>query len=85
LIVALWPFESALNAEFMANEVPGLIVPQEVIDRMRQAELDRRAPEEGIAIASEIGAALKGSVQGVRVAAPSGRIDAALGVLAGLR
>jgi homocysteine S-methyltransferase len=85
LIVGLWPFESALNAEFMANEVPGLIVPQAVIDRMRQAELDGRAQDEGIAIAREIGGALKGSVQGVRVAAPSGKIDAALGVLSGLR
>ena len=38
---------------------------------------------EGVAIAREVGCALKGIVQGTHVAAPSGRIDAALEVLAG--
>ena len=28
LLVGLWPFESVLNAEFMANEVPGVRVPE---------------------------------------------------------
>ena len=85
LIIGLWPFESVLNAEFMANEVPGVIVPVEVIERMRRAEQAGGAAQEGVAIARELGCALKGVVQGVRVAAPSGRIEAALDVLAGFR
>ena len=84
-VVGLWPFESVLNAEFMANEVPGMIVPAEVIDRMRRAEEAGGAAEEGVAIARELGCALKGLVQGVRVAAPSGRIEAALEVVAGFK
>ena len=85
LIVGLWPFESVLNAEFMANEVPGVSVPDSVIERMRRAEQAGGAAQEGVAIARELGCALKGIVQGVRVAAPSGRIEAALDVLAGFR
>ena len=69
----------------MANEVPGVSVPEAVVDRMRHAEHEGRAAEEGVAIAREIGCALKSTVQGVRVAAPSGRIDAALDVLSGFR
>ena len=85
VIVGLWPFESALNAEFMANEVPGVSVPDAVLARMRRAEECNIAAAEGIAIARELGCALKQTVQGVHVAAPSGRIDAALDVLAGVR
>jgi homocysteine S-methyltransferase len=87
LLVGLWPFESARNAEFMANEVPGMRVPGPVLDRMRRA--DASSPEaaaaEGVAIAREIGRALRGAVQGVHVAAPSGRVELAIDVLAGLK
>ena len=55
IIVGIWPFESALNAEFMANEVPGVTVPDALVERMRD---DRRAPTrraaEGVQIAREI-------------------------------
>jgi homocysteine S-methyltransferase len=85
LLVGLWPFESVLNAEFMANEVPGVTVPDAVIDRMRRAENADAAAAEGIAIARELGRAVKGLVQGVHVSAPSSRIEAVLGVLEGIR
>jgi methionine synthase I (cobalamin-dependent)/5,10-methylenetetrahydrofolate reductase len=85
VIVGLWPFESVLNAEFMANEVPGVRVPESVLERMRRAGSPEAAAAEGIAIAREIGRALKGAVQGVHVAAPSGHVAAALDVLTGLR
>ena len=38
ILAGLWPFESVLDAEFMANEVPGVLVPQSVLDRMRAAQ-----------------------------------------------
>ena len=82
IILGLWPFESVLNAEFMANEVPGVRVPDAVLDRMRRVASPEAAADEGVAIAREVGCALKGMVQGTHVAAPSGRIDAALAVLA---
>jgi homocysteine S-methyltransferase len=83
IIVGLWPFESVLNAEFMANEVPGVSVPETVLARMRAAGDADAAAAQGIAIAREVGCALKGIVQGAHVAAPSGRIEPALEVLAG--
>lgn len=84
IIAGLWPFDSVLNAEFLANEVPGVSVPPELLQRMRRAEDAGDAPAEGVAIAREIGGRLKGLVQGIQVSAPSDNIDAALAVIEGL-
>ena len=85
IILGLWPFESVLNAEFMANEVPGVRVPDAVLARMHRVESPEAAAAEGVAIAREVGCALKGVVQGTHVAAPSGRVEPALEVLAALQ
>jgi homocysteine S-methyltransferase len=85
ILVGLWPFDSVLNAEFMANEVPGVQVPAGVLERMRRVDGPDAAAAEGVAIARAIGRALTGMVQGVHVSAPSGRIEPALDLLAGLR
>ena len=69
----------------MANEVPGVRVPEPLLDRMRRADGLERAAQEGIAIAREIAAELRGGVQGVQVSTQSGNIEAALAVLDGLR
>jgi homocysteine S-methyltransferase len=84
VIAGIFPFESARNAEFLANEVPGVRVPEAVMDRMRSADSLDAAAGEGIAIAREVGAALRGVVQGLQVSTASGNIDAALAVLSGL-
>ncbi len=65
----------------MANEVPGVRVPAAVVERMRRAEGDGRAAAEGLAIAREVAAAVRGMVQGVQISAPGGAVDAALGVI----
>jgi methionine synthase / methylenetetrahydrofolate reductase(NADPH) len=85
IIVGLWPFESTLNAEYMANEVPGVRVPEHVLERMRRLSHGDGAAEEGIAIARELGTQLRTIVQGVHIAAPSGRVEDALAVLSGIR
>jgi homocysteine S-methyltransferase len=85
IIAGVFPFESARNAEFMANEVPGVRVPDALLDRMRRADPPDAAAAEGIAIAREIATELRGAVQGVQVSTQSGDIDAALAVLDGLR
>jgi homocysteine S-methyltransferase len=85
IILGLWPFESVLNAEFMANEVPGVRVPDAVLERMRRVSGPDAAVAEGVAIAREVGCALKATVQGVHVAAPSGRIESAVEVIAGFK
>jgi methionine synthase / methylenetetrahydrofolate reductase (NADH) len=85
ILAGVFPFESARNAEFLANEVPGVRVPDALLERMRGAEGRNGATHEGITIAREIAADLRGMVQGVQVSTQSGDIDAALGVVDGLR
>jgi homocysteine S-methyltransferase len=85
VVAGLFPFESARNAEFMANEVPGVRVPEALLERMRRVEKPEGAVAEGIAIAREIARALQGAIQGVQVSTQSGDVDAALAVIDGLR
>ncbi len=84
VVAGIWPLVSARNAEFLANEVPGVTVPKEVLDRMRKAndKSKEHALAEGIAIARESLERVRGSVQGVQVSAPFGRIELALEVFA---
>lgn len=81
IVVGIWPFESALNAEFMANEVPGVTVPDAIVERMRRTANAEAAAAEGVKVAKEIVTAIKGMAAGVQISAPSGRLDAALDVL----
>jgi homocysteine S-methyltransferase len=69
----------------MANEVPGVRVPDTLLERMRRADGSEAAIREGVAIARETAVELKGAVQGLQVSTASGDIEAALAVLDGLR
>jgi methionine synthase / methylenetetrahydrofolate reductase (NADH) len=84
VIAGIWPLVSVRNAEFLANEVPGVVVPDEIITRMRRANERSRehAVAEGIAIAREMLDRVRGSVQGIQVSAPFGKVNLALEVLA---
>ena len=84
IVAGVWPLTSLRNAEFMNNEVPGVHVADEIMERMRKAELAGNAREEGIAVARETAGRLKDLVQGIQVSAPFGRYQAALDVLEGL-
>jgi homocysteine S-methyltransferase len=84
IVAGLWPFESMLNAEFMANEVPGVTVPEPLLQRMRNTADDSAAAREGVRIAQELGMALRPMVQGLHVSAPSGRLALAVDTLDGL-
>jgi homocysteine S-methyltransferase len=81
IIVGIWPFESALQSEFMANEVPGVTVPDAFVERMRRTADADAAAAEGVQVAKEIARAVKGMAAGVQISTPSGRLDAALDVL----
>ena len=82
VIAGIWPLVSARNAEFLANEVPGVSVPQEIITRMRRAneKSKEHGVAEGIAIAREMFEQVKPQVQGVQVSAPFGKVELALQV-----
>ena len=83
IIAGIWPLVSLRNAEFLANEVPGITVPDETLARMRRASERGKdaALAEGVTIAREMLAAVRGVVRGVQVAAPLGKVEVALEVL----
>ena len=85
VIAGIWPLVSVRNAEFLANEVPGVTVPASVIARMRTANERSKdhAVAEGIAIAREMLGRVRSAVQGVQVSAPFGKVELALDVFAG--
>ena len=74
---AIMPLESLRHAEFMANEVPGVRVPEAVVERMRRAETAGRAAAEGVAIARELVAEIRPLVQGLQISTAAGAVDAA--------
>jgi len=82
IVAGIWPLMSLRNAEFLANEVPGVVVPPEVLERMRKAQDKGKeaALGEGVKIAREMFQQVKGTVQGVQVSAPFGRVEVALEV-----
>jgi homocysteine S-methyltransferase len=86
VIAAVWPLVSYRNAEFLNNEVPGIVVPEPTIERMRLAS--ERGKEagmaEGLAIARDMVAELEPHVEGVQVSAPFGKVDFALEVFEAL-
>jgi len=87
IVAGIWPLVSLRNAEFLANEVPGVSVPDAVLERMRKASTrgKEQALAEGVRISQEMLAAVADRVQGVQVAAPMGKVSVALEVLEAAR
>jgi homocysteine S-methyltransferase len=85
IVAGIWPLVSVRNAEFLANEVPGVSVPPAIVARMRTAneKSKEHAVQEGIAIAREMLDRVRPIVQGVQVSAPFGKVELALEVFAG--
>jgi homocysteine S-methyltransferase len=86
IIAGIWPLVSARNAEFLANEVPGVVLPDRVLQRMQRASAigKEHATEEGIRIAQEMLAEARPAIQGVQVSAPFGKVSLALRVFEAL-
>ena len=80
VIAGIWPLISYRNAEFLANEVPGVVVPEAILKRMSKVTDKDAAREEGLAIARETLAEVRNLVQGVQVSAPFGNVRYALDV-----
>ena len=85
VIAGIWPLTSARNAEFMRDELR-VSMPEEILARMRSAgSVERGGKEaafaEGLKIAQEMLASVRGAVQGVQVSAPFGKYAAAVEVL----
>jgi len=82
IIAGIWPLISFRNAEFLHNEVPGVNVTPEILERMRIASDKGKedAREEGIKIARESLLEVRDVIAGVQVSAPFGNVKYALQV-----
>jgi methionine synthase / methylenetetrahydrofolate reductase(NADPH) len=82
IIAGIWPLVSYRNAEFLHNEVPGVNVTPEILERMRIASEKGKeeAREEGIRIARESLLEVRDVIAGVQVSAPFGNVKYALQV-----
>ncbi len=72
VLVGILPLRNIRHAEFLHNEVPGIEIPEPILDRMRRAT-DPAA--EGIRIAQEMLIALRDLTQGVYIMPPFGRFE----------
>jgi homocysteine S-methyltransferase len=82
IVAGIWPLLSLRNAEFLANEVPGVSVPDSILARMRKASDGGKEAmlAEGVKIAREMFGLVRKEVQGIQVSAPFGRVEVALEV-----
>lgn len=80
-IAGIWPFTSYKNAEFMANEVPGVVVPDTLLQRMAKAKSADDGKKIGVEIAHEMIQTLAPHVAGFAVSAPFGNVALALAAL----
>jgi len=81
VLAGIWPFTSFKNAEFMANEVPGVVVPPALLGRMSRTVTREEGRNLGIEIAREMIGQIQHRVQGFAVSAPFGNVHIALAVL----
>ncbi len=81
VLAGVWPLLSYRNAEFMNNEVPGVMVPREILERMARCETREESQRAGIEIARAICEKIHERVAGFQVSAPLNNVEIALSVL----
>ena len=82
IVAGIYPLLSFKNAEFMGSHVPGVVVPNSVLERMSKCTTKEDGIKTGIDISREICDAIASSVAGFQVSAPVGKVEIALAVLA---
>jgi methionine synthase / methylenetetrahydrofolate reductase(NADPH) len=76
VLLGVWPLRSHTMALRLHNEVPGISVPSELLDALRDAGPD--APAVGLARARALVEAARGRVAGIYVIPPFKQPEAAL-------
>lgn len=85
VLIGILPLYSHRNAEFLHNEVPGMIIPDDIRERMRKAGSGDVARAEGVAIAREALVAAKDlGVAGAYIMPPFNKVDLAVQVVEAL-
>ncbi|MBE6399830.1 MAG: bifunctional homocysteine S-methyltransferase/methylenetetrahydrofolate reductase [Lentisphaerae bacterium] len=80
VIAGVWPFVSYRNAIFMKTEVPGVVVPEWIMETMKNAGDKDAQRAAGINIARKILAEIRSEVRGVATSAPFGNVNTAIEV-----
>jgi methionine synthase / methylenetetrahydrofolate reductase(NADPH) len=83
VLAGILPLYGSKHAAFLANEVPGMSIPDALRRRIEHA--GESAPAEGVRIAVELLRKLRGVVQGVYIMPPFGRYDLAAEIIEGMR
>ncbi len=78
LIAGIYPLVSFKNADFMSKHVPGVVVPDRILERMSMCKTKEDGIKAGIEIAHETCEAVKRHVQGIQMSAPLGNIQSVL-------
>jgi homocysteine S-methyltransferase len=81
IVAGIWPLVSYRNALFMRNEVPGVVVPDAVMERMAAVTSREDQLAAGIQIARESVGRIRDRVAGIQVSAPLGNIETAWAVI----
>ncbi len=81
LLLGILPLASLRNAEFLTREVPGMQVPDPILERLRKCTDKESARQEGINISREALEASLDHIAGVYIMPPFSRVDTALAVV----
>jgi homocysteine S-methyltransferase len=84
VLVGILPLVSERNAEFLHNEVPGIVLPDEVRQRMR-GKSGAEGVREGMAVARDLVEAGRGGVGGWYLMPPFGKVELALELIEAIR
>jgi len=79
VLVGILPLYSVRHAAFLHNEVPGIVIPDEIRVRIERAE--NNAPQEGVRVAVELIQQIKAWGQGVYLMPAFGRYDLAAEII----
>lgn len=82
VILGVLPLRNYRHAEFLHNEVPGMVIPPECQLRMKEAE--KEGGEMGVTLAQELLKEVKSSIAGVYFVPSFGRYEVVAQVLDGL-
>mgnify|MGYP001033118716 CR=1 FL=1 len=79
IFLGMLPLQSSRHTEFLHNEVPGIVIPDKVRERMRKA--GEKGAKEGVQICKELLKEAKSLICGVYLIPSFGRFEQVLEVL----
>ncbi len=85
LLAGVLPLFNERHTAFLHNEVPGIVIPESLRQRMDKAGDAPTGPAEGVRIAQELLVELRGVTQGAYLMPPFGRYDLAAEIIEGVK